>query len=105
VGVRDVENVFHIGRQRYNKFETEHKIERGGKKMRRRKGFTQVQEQAYTLCQEDRLLDEEIARSLGVSRRTLARWKHTEEWERRQKEAAEAWKAAYLAEMKERYRR
>ena len=33
-------------------------------------------ERAARLCFEDRLRDEEIAAELGISRRTLARWKH-----------------------------
>ena len=35
---------------------------------------------AAVLCWDDRQTDEKIARSLGVSRRTLARWKHRPEF-------------------------
>lgn len=35
---------------------------------------------AAAYCHEDRERDEEIARRLGVTRRTLARWKHHPLW-------------------------
>ncbi len=35
---------------------------------------------AALLCWHDRYNDEKIARSLGISRRTLARWKHRPEF-------------------------
>ena len=35
---------------------------------------------AVAFCYDDTLKDEEIATILGVTRRTLARWKHHELW-------------------------
>jgi hypothetical protein len=35
---------------------------------------------AVALCHEDRLTDAQIARTLGIVRRTLARWKNDERW-------------------------
>lgn len=46
-------------------------------KRQRRRGPTKRQvQQMARLCYQDRLRDEEIAALVGISRRTLARWKN-----------------------------
>jgi len=53
---------------------------------------------AAKLCYADELTDEAIARRLGISRRTLARWKHRPEFQAAWQRQAERFRAALAAE-------
>ena len=55
-------------------------------------------ERAAVLVAEDDLSDEQIAESVGTTRRTLDRWKHTEPFMARVQEHRDAWRAAVMAE-------
>jgi transcriptional regulator with XRE-family HTH domain len=53
---------------------------------------------AAQLCLADELTDEEIARRLGISRRTLARWKQRPEFQAAWQRQDERFQAALAAE-------
>ena len=53
---------------------------------------------AAAYCYEDVERDEEIARRLGVTRRTLARWKHHPLWGPLWLAALETWKLRFARE-------
>ena len=55
---------------------------------------TETLEAAAAMLWEDRLTDEEIAQSLGVSRRTLARWKLRPDLEAMVAVHRERWRAS-----------
>lgn len=75
-----------------------HKMTQNDAIKRPRKATTQNLERAAQLVASDYLIDERISAEVGISRRTLARWKHDATFQARVAAIREAYRAQLRAE-------